>query len=449
MRIPRPSLAVAPFALATVLAGSASVVTAIPAVAAGVTFTVRSTGDKPDRKPGDGKCETNGTTAAARRCTLRAAIQEANATPDLDRIRFAITTGSDAWKTIRPKSALPVITAPLSIDGTTQSGATSNTRTNGTNARMRIIVSGRDAGSVAGLQASAPVTIRGLVIERFARGIQLSAGSDGSRVLGTWVGVDRTGELDRGNTGSGILVNAADVRIGSLVPADRNLISGNDSAGISLGIAAQDAVVQGNLIGTTRDGSTALPNRGDGVFVTGSRGHLIGGQSIGQGNVIAHNGGAGVSLLRISSPSLDLTPRNVRILGNSITSNAGIGIDLGADGSTPNDPAPDSDDGPNRLQNKPRVLSAVAGSSRTTIEGTLVSRRQKAYRIELFQNTKGDPEGRVYLGAMEVTTGKDGTISWRYRVGARLALGTVITATATDISRSETSEFSSGRTVTD
>ncbi len=449
MRISRSPMAVAPLALATILAGSAAIVTAVPVAAAGTTFTVRSTGDKSDRDPGDGVCETRGDTAKSRRCTLRAAIQEANATPAEDRIRFAITTGANPWKTIRPTSALPAITQPLVIDGTTQSGATTNASATGTDARMRIVLTGRDVSNTAGIQANARVTVRGLVINRFARGIQLSAGSDGSRVLGTWVGVDRTGTLDRGNTGSGILVNASDVRIGSIARGDRNLIAGNDSAGISLGIAARDAIVQGNLIGTARNGRDALPNNGDGIFVTGSQGHLIGGEHIGQGNVIAHNRGSGVELLRIVTPSLDLTPRRVRILGNSITSNHGLGIDLGADGVTANDPAPDRDDGPNRLQNRPRVLAAILGNARTTIEGTLTSRRAKAYRIEVFQGQVGDPEGRTFLGAMEVITGTNGKVSWRYRIDARLATGSIITATATDLSRSETSEFSSARRVTD
>src|SRR5262245_41978390 len=51
------------------------------------TFTVNSTGDQPDINPGNGICET---TASGGVCTLRAAIQEANAlanspaaTPDL------------------------------------------------------------------------------------------------------------------------------------------------------------------------------------------------------------------------------------------------------------------------------------------------------------------------------------------------------------------------------
>jgi CSLREA domain-containing protein len=426
--------------------GSAGIVTAVPVAAASETFVVRSLGDKPDSDPGDGVCATAGSGSAARRCTLRAAIMEANATPDQDRVRFAIENGTSSWKTIKPTSALPVISAPLVIDGSTQAGATDNTSATGTNARMRVILVGSQAGNAAGLQASAKVTIRGLVIDRFARGIQLSAGSDGSRVLGTFVGTDRTGRQARGNHGSGILVNAADVHIGSAARADRNLVSGNDSAGISLGIAARRATVQGNLIGTRSDGTSPLGNGADGVFVTGSRDHLIGGEAPGEGNIIGWNGGDGVSLLAIDS--LDLVPRSVRILGNSISHDDRLGIDLGADGSTANDPVPDTDGGPNRLQNKPRVIGAVAGATRTTITGSLASRRGQAYRIEVFQSAAGDAEGRAYLGSLDVTTGADGRASWTFRIRARLALGTTITATATDISRSETSEFSPARTVT-
>jgi len=48
-------------------------------------------------------------------------------------------------------------------------------------------------------------------------------------------------------------------------------VSGNGNAGISLGIAARSAMVQGSLIGTQRDGLSRLANGGDGVIVTGSR----------------------------------------------------------------------------------------------------------------------------------------------------------------------------------
>ena len=433
--------------LAIVVAGLGAATIAAPAAAAGHTYTVTSASDKPDRKVGDGICDVTSSSSTTV-CTLRAAIMEANSDVASDRIRFAITGGSSSVKTIRPASALPGLTAPVVIDGTTQAGATVNTAATGTNARMRVVLDGSQAGSVPGLQASAPVTIKGLVISRFARGIQLSGGSDGSRVLGDFIGTDRTGRLDRGNTGSGILVNARDVRIGSIARSDRNLVSGNDSAGISLGIAARSAIIQGSLIGTKRDGQSALANSGDGIFVTGSSRHLIGGDITGQGNVIRNNHGDGISLIAISSPSLDLTPRSVEILGNSISRNVGLGIDLGGDGVTPNDKVPDADSGANRLQNKPSVASAVVSASNTTIKGSISSRRDRTYRIELFQSDAGDPEGRAFLGNVVVTTGSTGKASWTFKPGARLALGTIITATATDIARADTSEFSPPRTVT-
>ncbi len=417
-----------------------------PVLAASHVFVVRSTSDQPDRRVGDGVCDAS-RSSATRVCTLRAAIMEANASPDTDRIRFAIAGGTDSWKTIRPASALPIITAPLIIDGTTQKGARVNTAVAGTSARMRVVLDGSRAGSVPGLQATARVTIRGLAISRFARGIQLSGGADGSRILGDFIGVDRTGKLDLGNSGSGILVNARGVRIGSAVRAERNLISGNGSAGVSLGIAARGAVIQGSLIGTARDGQRAVPNDGSGIFVTGSSGHLIGGQFAGQGNVIRSNRGAGVDIIAIRSPSLDLTPRNVQVLGNSISRNSGLGIDLGGDGVTRNDRVPDPDGGPNRLQNRPVVTSAVIGASNTRIMGTLASGRKRAYRIELFQSDAGDAEGRAFLGSVGVRTHRDGTTTWSFRPGAGLAAGTIITATATDITRQETSEFSAPRTV--
>ena len=433
--------------LAVLTAGLAGVAVAAPVAAAGHTFVVTSASDKPDRTVGDGICDVTASTSTTV-CTLRAAIMESNADAAGDRIRFAITGGSSAVKTIKPASVLPAITEPLVIDGSTQSGATVNTAATGTNARMRIVLDGSDAGNVPGLQASATVTIKGLVISRFARGIQLSGGSDGSRIVGDFIGTDRTGQLDRGNTGSGILVNSVDVRIGSVARSDRNLVSGNGSAGISLGIAARSAIIQGSLIGTRRDGQSALANSGDGIFVTGSSRHLIGGDITGQGNVIRNNHGNGVNLIAVHSPSLDLTPHSIQILGNSISRNVGLGIDLGGNGVTPNDKVPDADAGANRLQNKPSVASATVAASNTTIKGSISSRPDRTYRIELFQSDAGDPEGRAFLGNVDVTTGSTGKTTWTFKPGARLALGTIITATATDTVRLETSEFSSARTVT-
>jgi CSLREA domain-containing protein len=54
---------------------------ALPLSAVGATFTVDSTADAIDANPGDGHCAT-----AAGQCTLRAAVQEANATSGADTI---------------------------------------------------------------------------------------------------------------------------------------------------------------------------------------------------------------------------------------------------------------------------------------------------------------------------------------------------------------------------
>ena len=87
-----------------------------PAFAA--SLTVNSIADAADATPGDGICETatgNGI------CTLRAAIQEANALAGTDTISFNLSGAG--VHTITPSSALPTINSRMTIDGTTQLGA--------------------------------------------------------------------------------------------------------------------------------------------------------------------------------------------------------------------------------------------------------------------------------------------------------------------------------------
>lgn len=415
------------------------------AAAGGSTFRVNVTGDGNDHDLGDGICDTTASTSTTK-CSLRAAIQSANADPDSSTIRFRIRSGKSLTKTIQPASALPAITAPLTIDGYTQPGSSVNDTTPGTNAVLRIELDGRFI-TAAGLTANAPVTIRGLAIYWFGRGIQLSAGSDGSQIMGNFIGTDATGTLDRGNDFMGILVNAKNVHIGSIVRANRNLISGNTSSGINLGIASARATIQGNLIGTRKNARRALPNEGDGVFITGSKGHLIGGTFTGQGNVIAFNGGDGVQIVTFSSSSETLVPAGNRIINNSIFHNVGLGINLGEDGVTPNDPVPDKDKGPNALQNFPRISSAAQVADGTVIGGQLTSRRDADFQIQLFASPAGDPEGKTLLATFTAHTSAAGKVSFTRKVES-LDLGVLVTATATDVDRGNTSEFSPARAVT-
>ena len=129
-------------------------------------LTVNSTGDGGETSTGDGVCD-NGTGA----CTLRAAIEEANASAGTDTIAFNIPgTGPHA---IQPASALPTITDPVVIDGYTQTGASPNTNpvTTGSNAVLKIELDGSNAGasSVDGLLiTTGSSVVRGLVINRFS-----------------------------------------------------------------------------------------------------------------------------------------------------------------------------------------------------------------------------------------------------------------------------------------
>ena len=139
------------------------------------------------------------------------------------------------------------------------------------------------------------------------------------------------------------------------------------------------------------------------------------------------NASAGVSVV-----SLQGDASGVAIFGNSIASNGGLGIDLGADGVTPNDNG-DTDTGPNGLQNFPIVNTAQSRGTIGTIKGRLNSTAGTTFRVEVFASSSCDPtgfgEGQTFLGATTVTTngGGNGT----FAIDASFSPDSFITATAT------------------
>jgi Calx-beta domain-containing protein len=130
------------------------------------------------------------------------------------------------------------------------------------------------------------------------------------------------------------------------------------------------------------------------------------------------------------------------ITGNSIHDNAGLGIDLGDDGVTPNDPS-DADSGANNLQNFPIIGTAVAGTP-NTISGTLNSTPGQTFTVHVYANPACDPsgngEGQTLIGSTTASTNGSGDAVWTLNPGS-LTAGDFITATATD-SAGNTSEFS-------
>ena len=238
---------------------------------------------------------TNGNDSGAG--SLRQAILDANSSPGLDTIAFNLP---DSNRTIRPFFNLPAITSPVLIDGTTQPGF----------AGVPIVeVRGIDPNP-GGFNIQAPSTIRSLVINDFDfNGIFIGIAGSGSRVEGCYIGTDVTGTLAIPNGGAGIAISSSNNIIGGTTAATRNVISGNNGAGIAMtqpcctGTNPNSAnnVIQGNYIGTNAQGTAAIPNLSYGVTISGqpdtfATGNVIGGTVPGAGNVISGNKREGVSL---------------------------------------------------------------------------------------------------------------------------------------------------------
>jgi CSLREA domain-containing protein len=423
------------FLLAALLIAGCFLLPARPAFAD--TITVTNTAD-----PGDGICNASG-------CTLREAIKKANGTGSKDAIHFDIAGGTGV-KTIKPKSQLPQITWPVTIDGYTQSGASKNTLDQGTNAVLKIELNGEDAEPYPqqGLKIRASnSTVTGLVINRFgSNGIDVGgAGVDpqGNRVVGNFIGTDPSGTLDRGNDGRGVVIYEEDTSantVGGSRPAARNLISGNGAGGVGIFLLATDNAVLGNLIGTEKNGTDALGNSGEGVRIGGpASDNLVGSTLSGGANTIAFNGDDGVRIIDESSTGNG-------ILRNAIYSNEGLGINLDDDGATAND-TDDGDIGPNNLQNKPNLTSARNGGGKTTVKGSLNSVPNRTFNVRFFSNPSGN-EGKKYIGAKHVTTDANGnTGSFTFKPENKVGANQTITATATRLLAGDTSEFSNSEAV--
>jgi uncharacterized repeat protein (TIGR01451 family)/CSLREA domain-containing protein len=311
---------------------------------------VNSTGDGGDVNPGDGVCETG---AANGVCTLRAAIEEANALNDVcgyltvkfalpdddpdgghvyykddgdpdhvtnDAAHIGVTnlsvaddatiTGIDpnykhSWWRIQPASELPSIKVALDIDGYTQAGASPNTKSlnEGDDAILRIEIDGSLVGNdINGLtftEAKGDYSIiNGLVINHFNRAHDLYVDDCGGHIFsGNFLGVDVSGTVGDGTDGTGIFLKSGeDTFIGGDYPEDRNVIAGHGGeGGAGIWIYTSFTTVEGNYIGTDRNGAVAIPNT-YGVIITGGEQNIIGCKDLDGDNVISGNTNIGVSI---------------------------------------------------------------------------------------------------------------------------------------------------------
>jgi hypothetical protein len=438
--------------------------------------------------------------------TLRSAIVQANATAGRQRISFDIP-GTSCHKALLLASPLPTITDGLVIDGYTQQGTDGriNTSLHGYDGDPCIQIHNADpvgnplshAITIETTATDDAVILRGLAFGGF--------GLPGDAATGAVVVRDGRGHRIEANQFSGavgILTLADNVRdvvvsgpvrnmnIGGLDPARRNYFG---AGGVTIRNDARVVEVVGNLMGTDKTGTQASPVPGNyGVHITGSPNNLVlantmsglnltgvqingdasdntriqdnrigiaasGEAALGNGgagvvvadaasgtfvagNTIAHNGSHGVQIR---------AGLGHRIENNRLHDNAGLGIELGDDGATPNDDDADPLAGllPNRVLNAP-VLAAAGGTpAQSQISGVLSSIAGD-YVVEFFASpgcdASGRGEGKAPVGSVAVPIVGSGQVATGFQVdvfpGVSLA-GQFITATARDAD-GNTSEFS-------
>ena len=293
------------------------------------------------------------TTADEGAGSLRQAIDDANAAPGADEIRFDVP--GEGVRTVAPLSALPAVTGPLTIDATSQPGYLGS---------PLIELSGAGAGPADGLTFAAAGVVRGLTINRFAgSGIvfdadtRTGANAGGSRVEGCYIGTNAAGDAAAGNGMSGVSVRADDVTIGGTGPGQRNVISGN---AVGIAVAGSGVLIQGNYVGTDAYGVRAVGNRTYGIWVSIGNNCRVGGTAAGAGNVISGNGASGV---RIGGAPFPPAPVGTVVEGNH------IGTDVFGTRAVPNgsDPEAEFQDGVTTF-----AVSRIGGptaASRNVISG--------------------------------------------------------------------------------
>ncbi|MGH3649559.1 MAG: right-handed parallel beta-helix repeat-containing protein, partial [Acidimicrobiia bacterium] len=284
----------------------------MPAQAA--VLTVDSLSDAADLEPGDGVCHTG--EDATSTCTLRAAIQEANASDGVDTISFDFA--GTAPHVITPLTDLPALGDGTVVDATLEPDYS------GTPVVLLRWDPTTDADPGSAFLISGPgVVVRGLSITGWpGNAIHISSAGSNALVELNHVGVDPSGSVAEANGGQGISVFGAD---GATIRD--NLVSGNEIGGILLQ-GGTNTTVSGNTVGTDLAGGTAIPNGIFGISVEAESGNTIVDANLVSGNPAYGIGVSGSSSNTTITSNLVGTNR----AGNAAIPN-GVGVSLNGPGS--------------------------------------------------------------------------------------------------------------------
>jgi CSLREA domain-containing protein len=342
-------------AIIIAIAAALELVAGAPAPAgAAVTYTVNSTNDADD-----GTCD-------ATHCSLREAINAANANPGKDTIAFSSSLGN--LIVIKPLSQLPIITDPLVLDGAMSSSS------------RRVTLDGSLAppGTSGVVIASAANDVLNLIIHSFpSHGIVVQGGGETNNyIAGNVIGTDRNQVTPLGNAGHGLFIDGSAYNwlVGNVVVA--NALDGYRVQG---GGSYSNIIGYGGNIGAA---FRPLGNERHGVsFGDGAHHNLVNEWDHGDTTIleIAYNGGDGVHV----EDTADFNS-----VGKvSIHSNGGMGVNLGLPGTDPNDPG-DADTGANGLINHPIITAVTYAPHPTSVTAEIHSTPNTSFFV-IFYTSKG------------------------------------------------------------
>jgi hypothetical protein len=294
---------------------------------------------------------------------------------------------------ITPQSALPEITA-------------SQVEINGPLADLftpKVILDGRNAGFHSGLKSvgASRINIHWLAVINFGgNGIFFDGGSQ-NLVAGCVIGTDPRTKSPAPNGLNGVAARGvASVNVSS------NFIDSNRGNAVYL-IGCSNATVAVNEIGNGYLVGGLRPNDGFGVFLQDCLNANV------TNNTIANNKLSGVGIVGASS-TVDVDIFN-RIYGNGL-----LGIDLGNDGQTPNDPL-DADLGPNELQNAPVITRAIRSLGKFQVDLQLDSRPNTQAFVSIYEADEPNAygaQGRHMVAFNSGVTDANGELSLTFVVNS-------------------------------
>lgn len=284
--------------------------------------------------------------------------------------------------TINVTTVLPAITDNNThISGYTQEGSTQgniSTRTN------TIVLDGK-ANSFDGLILGAnDVHISGLVINDFRSGITTTSSGQNLFVWGNFIGTGADGITAQGNSSIGINIqNYNSSVLGTNGDGINDINEGNLVSDNNYGIQIRntnDVLIAGNIVGLDKNGTSALGNTFNGIYIRNATGkNVIGYDDQGVSSIIDHyrnissaNGNDGIRILESSDQVVAGNYLGTDITGTLPFGNTNYGIQIqGA--SSNNFIGTDADGSFDSLERN--VISGNGSGIRLLVGGTGINNR--------------------------------------------------------------------------